>query len=321
MEQPIEEKFRKAITGVINEPVLASLLVLLSYLLYYYVGFLPLHLILIFLLAVESPVAVSSVIFGICFVCIFSASSLMPVPPLVIPVPEMVAPDIELIYQIYGILVNHTVLQVGEFGVVYTAGLVFGRYRDLSLMFETVSVGMVLLLVLVLDSDGLFLFREQIAAVNLPAALNLGKQLPGQLIDIAIVKSLHNVCILLSIVLWAGCRLSAWLHSAYKVYARMASNMRLSHPFAALLLLVLLFDRQWLIVMTLPLYLCFLSLAVFFFEAQNFRRPEAILIAMFITFMVELYVPGFWIFVLSIVMADCAFNVRRFIRPVNMKKL
>ena len=125
MERNSADTIKSTFSSILNDSLLCSLLAILLYLLYYYVNFFALHLILIFIVTVECSISFTALLFCLLSITIVATSTFMPMAPLVLPVSDSVTPDIELLYTVYGQIINEPTLQIWELATALGSGFVF----------------------------------------------------------------------------------------------------------------------------------------------------------------------------------------------------
>ena len=309
-------QIKRALLGVNKEPLISGLFILLVYLLSYYAIFFAFHLVLLAFVFIEGYLALGITLWAVLMLAIYGCTVFAPVAPFEFPNLAELDQSTVFLYKVYSSLVNDTVIQMWEVSTIAVAGILFSQTRRLNFGFEAIAFMAVLILFFIYDSDGLYLsnIASQLSVNN----IDLNEQTKFEFIDVVVILSLNTMSIYLYFVLWIGFRLSAWAHNAYSAYAKQASLLRLSYPYLFMMVIALVFDYQWIRILKIPVYLCFLSLLVYFFEIKKFKRPEAILIALFVSFMIELLIPGFWLIVLGLVLLDCIVDLRRHMKSITV---
>ena len=309
-------QLKNALLGANKEPLISTLFIILAYLLSYYANFFAFHLVFLAFVFVEGLTSLGFVLWAALVFVIYGCTTFLPTAPFELPDLSGLDPVAIFLYKVYSQLVNDTVIQVWEVSAVAIAGLLFSQTRRLSLGLESIAFMAVLMLLLIYDSDGLYL--SNIASQFSVDNAQLSGSTKFDFIDVAVISSLNAMSIYLYAMFWMGLRLSAWIHNAYSHYAKQASTLMLSYPYLVMMLIALVFDYQWIRILKIPVYLCFLSILVCFFEVNKFKRTEAILIALFMSFVIESLIPGVWLIVMGLVLLDCIVNLRRYMKSVSV---
>jgi hypothetical protein len=291
-------QFKHVLLEANKEPLISGLFILLVYLLSYYANFFAFHLLFLAFVFIEGYLALGVALWAILMLAIYGCTVFAPVAPFELPNMTELDQVAVFLYKVYSSLVNDTVIQMWEVSTMAVAGILFSQTRRLNFGFEAIAFMTVLILFFIYDSDGLYL--SNIASQFSVKNIELSGQTKFDFVDVAVISSLNAMSIYLYFMFWIGLRLSAWVHNAYEAYAKQASLLRLSYPYLLMMIIALVFDYQWIRILKIPVYLCFLSIVVCFFETKKFKRPEAILIALFVSFVIELLIPGFWLIEIDI---------------------
>lgn len=309
-------QIKRALLGVSKEPLISALFMLLIYLLSYYANFFAFHLLFLAFVFIEGYVILGIALSALLMLVILGCGFYAPVEPYLMPNVSGLNPVASMLYQIYFSLVNDVIIQMWEVSVMALSGLIFNRTLRMNYAFESIALMAVLLLLVIYDSDGLYL--SDIASGFPMKDIDLSGQNRIEFIDVAVISSLNAMSVYLYFILWIAFRVSAWVHGGYQSFAKQASLLRLSYVYIIVMMAAVAFDYQWIRILKIPVYLCFLSMLVYFFEVKKFKRPEAILIALFVSFVIELLVPGFWLIVLGLVLLDCIVDLRRYMKSISV---
>lgn len=318
MDAPLGLRFKKFLSWILSDWALSASMLVLLYVLNHFAITSPIYFIFLSLIAIEAPT-----IALIALMCLMGATFVLGVYfpssyDFVVPDSQNAA-QLKFLSMIHFAMVKNPFILMWEQLIIFLAATLFRVHGQLGKSFEALVYLAIPMLFLLYDSDGLYLLAKHFSKITAEKSLLKNGMTVNELLDSGAVFILASNVVWLSFSFWVSVRLSAWIHKAYKLYAPTVSRIRLSPFYPVITAGVIFFDPQWLLVLSIPILISFISLVVFFAESRKFRRQEAVIIALGLIFMIYSIIPELGMF-LFLPLIDSFVDLRSQFAKLNGNK-